>query len=94
MGKAALAHGRSYLLKLGASVASARVETPLQVIDLNTRRWSEADRLAINDIGACTLQLDRLLAVDEYRHSKATGSFILIDPESYDTIAMGMIGRP
>jgi sulfate adenylyltransferase large subunit len=94
MGKAALTHERSYLLKLGTSVVSARVEAPLRMIDLNTRKWSETDRLTINDIGACTLQLDRPIAADEYRHSKGTGSFILIDPESYDTIAMGMIARP
>ena len=52
---------------------------------------SVAERLFINDIGECTLRLDRAVAADPYAQSKETGSFILIDPESYDTIGMGFV---
>jgi uncharacterized membrane protein len=52
---------------------------------------SAAERLFINDIGECTLRLDRAVAADRYAQSKETGSFILIDPESYDTIGMGFV---
>ena len=37
------------------------------------------------------LELDRRIAVDRYADNKETGSFILIDPESYDTVGMGMV---
>lgn len=91
MGRDTLAAGRTYLVKLGTSTAAARVEAPIEVIDLDTRRATATDRLVANEIGTCVLQLDRAIATDDYRRSKATGSFILIDPESYDTIGMGLV---
>jgi uncharacterized membrane protein len=35
--------------------------------------------------------IDRLLAVDRYTDCRETGSFILIDPESFDTVGMGIV---
>ena len=37
------------------------------------------------------LELDRRIAANRYADNKETGSFILIDPESYDTVGMGMV---
>jgi uncharacterized membrane protein len=45
----------------------------------------------MNDIGDCVLTLDRPVAADPYADNKETGSFILIDPESFDTIGMGFV---
>jgi len=91
MGKDALAPGRSYLIKLATSTAKATVEPALRVIDLETRASADADRLFINDIGHCVLALDRPLAVDRYADNRETGSFILIDPESCDTVGLGLV---
>jgi uncharacterized membrane protein len=49
------------------------------------------DALAQNEIGLATLKLDRQIAVDLYAECKDTGSFILIDPETYDTVGMGCV---
>jgi sulfate adenylyltransferase large subunit len=83
--------GRPYILKLAAATANAAVEPPPQVIDLGTLRSTRTDRLGSNDIGTAIVQLDRLVAADRYADSPSTGSFILIDPESYNTAAIGMI---
>ena len=91
MGKDALAPGRRYLLKAASATASATVEPAIKVFDLDTGESAAADRLFINDIGDCVLALDRPLALDTYADSKATGSFILIDPESFDTVGMGLV---
>jgi sulfate adenylyltransferase large subunit len=91
VGKEPLAPGRSYLIKLGTCSAKATVEAPLRVLDLDSGTSSAAEKLFINDIGECTLRLDRAVAADCYAQSKETGSFILIDPESYDTIGMGFV---
>jgi sulfate adenylyltransferase large subunit len=91
VGKEPLAPGRSYLIKLATASAKATVEPPLRVLDLDTGASSAAGRLFINDLGQCTLKLDRAVAADGYAQSKETGSFILIDPESYDTIGMGFV---
>jgi sulfate adenylyltransferase subunit 1 (EFTu-like GTPase family)/uncharacterized membrane protein len=91
MGKDALAPGRSYLIKAAAATAKANVEPAIKVFDLDTGDGAPADRLFINDIGDCVLTLDRPLALDPYADSKETGSFILIDPESFDTVGMGLV---
>jgi sulfate adenylyltransferase large subunit len=91
VGKEPLAAGRRYLIKLGTCSAKATIEPPLSVLDLDTGTSSATDRLFINDIGACSLKLDRAVAADRYADSGDTGSFILIDPESYDTVGMGFV---
>jgi sulfate adenylyltransferase large subunit len=91
VGKEPLVPGRSYQIKLGTCSAKATIEAPLRVLDLDTGSSSATDRLFINDIGECSLRLDRAVAADLYAQSKETGSFILIDPESYDTIGMGFV---
>jgi sulfate adenylyltransferase large subunit len=93
MGKDALQADRPYLFKLGTCTANATIQGALSVIDLETQASAPADRLMINDIGRCTIKLDRPIAVDLYADIKETGGFILIDPESYDTIAMGCVER-
>jgi sulfate adenylyltransferase large subunit len=91
MGRDAMVPGRHYLFKLATCSATAQLEPHLRVIDLDTRETLATDRLVMNDIGTGVLQLDRQIAADRYADQKDTGSFILIDPESYDTVAMGIV---
>jgi sulfate adenylyltransferase subunit 1 (EFTu-like GTPase family)/uncharacterized membrane protein len=83
--------GQNYLFKLATRSATARVEARLSVIDLDTRRAVAADAIGPNEVGHCTLTFDRPIALDRYENCKDTGSFILIDPESFDTVAMGCV---
>ena len=91
IGKDALVPGRGYLLKLAAATVNARIEPPLHVMELDTRELALADRLCTNEIGRAVVRLDRLVAVDRYVDSRETGSFILIDPDSFDTVGMGIV---
>jgi sulfate adenylyltransferase large subunit len=91
IGPDALMPGRSYLMKLAAVTARATIEQPLCLIDLETNRSAVAERLAANDIGTAVVRLDRLIAADRYSDCRHTGSFILIDPETCDTVALGII---
>jgi len=91
MGEEALTPGKAYLLKLAAGIATATVEPGLRVFDLDTRESTPADCLQINGIGTAILDLDRRIAADRYADNKETGSFILIDPECYDTVGLGMV---
>jgi bifunctional enzyme CysN/CysC len=93
MSGTALEPGRNYLFKLATSTATARAAPGLSVLDLDTRKLVETPAIAPNEIGTCTLELDRPVAADRYADSKDTGSFILIDPETYDTVGMGCIER-
>jgi sulfate adenylyltransferase large subunit len=91
MDSAALQPGRRYLLKLATTTATATIETDVNVFDLDTRILVPGNALAQNEIGLATLKLDRQIAVDLYAECKDTGSFILIDPETYDTVGMGCV---
>ena len=52
---------------------------------------STADSLSLNEIGRVTLRTTAPLFSDDYRRNRATGSFILVDEPSNDTLAAGMI---
>jgi sulfate adenylyltransferase large subunit len=88
---AALQPGRRYLLKLATTTVTATIETDVHVFDLDARMLVPGDALAQNEIGLATLRLERPIAVDLYAECKDTGSFILIDRETYDTVGMGCV---
>jgi bifunctional enzyme CysN/CysC len=61
-------------------------------LDVNTlHRDLDATELALNDIGRVILKTSGPLIVDPYRRNRATGSFILIDEQTNDTVAGGMV---
>jgi uncharacterized membrane protein len=91
LGEDPLTPRKPYLLKLATCMVTAIPEPVLRVIDLDTRESVPADRLATNEIDTGIRDLDRSIAVDLYADNKETGSFILIDPESYDTVGLGTI---
>ena len=51
-------------------------------------------RSALNEIGRITMRTTQPLFFDEYRRNRATGSFILVDEATNDTVAGGMILGP
>ena len=63
----------------------------MNALDLDTGEKHQTDALAMNDIGHCVLQLDRTIAADRYSDCKDTGSFVLIDRETCDTVGMGLV---
>jgi len=61
-------------------------------VDVNTLHKIEGiDSLSMNDIGRITLRTAVPLIHDSYRRNRITGSFILIDPGTNETVAAGMI---
>jgi sulfate adenylyltransferase large subunit len=92
MGQGTLAPGGRYHIKLGTASAAASIAGPMQLIDLaEDAAVKPVDRLMSNEFGTCRLELDRPLAADRYEANRETGSFILIDAETHDTVAMGLI---
>jgi len=92
MGQGTLAPGGRYHIKLGTASAAAHVTGPMKLIDLaEDAAIKPVDRLMSNEFGLCHLELDRPLAADRYDQNRETGSFILIDAETHDTVAMGLV---
>ncbi|MGC6512272.1 MAG: sulfate adenylyltransferase subunit CysN [Parvibaculales bacterium] len=83
--------GRPYLFKLGAGTASATVNQPKHKININTMEHLAAKTLELNEVGVCTLSLDRTIAYDPYADNREMGGFILIDRMTNNTVGMGFI---
>ncbi|MDP2685627.1 MAG: GTP-binding protein [Aequorivita sp.] len=70
----------------------AMITEVIYKIDINTYAREEEDKeLKMNDIARISLRTTRPLMVDEYRDNRFTGSFILIDDTTHETVAAGMI---
>ena len=60
-------------------------------IDINTLEDKPLDTLHLNEVGRCSISVTQPLAFDAYRRNRATGSFIVIDRQSFNTVGAGMI---
>src|SRR5262245_16972045 len=72
--------------------ARAIVDDITSVLDVQPLKEDVSrHELALNDIGTVVLRLSAPLAVDPYSDNRATGSFILIDEATNDTVAAGLV---
>ena len=81
-----------YRIKHTTRTALAKIDEVRYRIDVNTlHRDEQAGGLQLNEIGRLKLRLSSPLFVDQYRRNRATGSFILIDESTNDTVGAGMV---
>ncbi|HVH89455.1 MAG TPA: GTP-binding protein, partial [Terriglobales bacterium] len=85
--------GRRYLLKHTAQTTAAEVGVESR-FNIQSLEFETAETLQMNDIGVVTIETNRRVLFDLYRENRRTGSFILIDPGSNNTVAAGMILAP
>ncbi len=86
-----LVPGRRYLLKHTSRVVPAFVASIDHRVNIETFAHENAGTLEMNGIGSVSIDLTRPIAVDLYLENRATGAFILVDPESNSTAAAGMV---
>jgi sulfate adenylyltransferase subunit 1 len=84
---------RRYLLKHASHTVPAHVASIEHRTEIGTLTHEPAGTLTMNGIGVVTLTTLRPIAVDSYANNRATGAFILIDPQSNSTVAAGMVRR-
>jgi sulfate adenylyltransferase large subunit len=80
-----------YAIKHTTRTARAVVEEIEHRIDINTLEHVSAAQLGLNEIGRVRLRCSAPLVVDPYSRNRTTGSFILIDESTNDTVGAGMI---
>lgn len=83
--------GRPYLMKVQGRTVTAMPAKPRYKVNVNTMEELAADTLELNEIGNCNLSLDRAIPFDSYRDNRETGSFILIDRLTNNTVGMGLL---
>ena len=87
-----LTKGSKLLLRHTSKEAQVLVSEVHYKIDVNSLRKNEEDReLGMNDIGRIQLRASQPVFWDSYRRNRITGSFILVDPFSNETLGAGMI---
>jgi bifunctional enzyme CysN/CysC len=91
MGEQPMLRGRTYAMKLGAKTVAATVAPLRYRVNVNTLEHLAAERLELNEIGVCELELDQPVAFDPYVENRETGGFILIDRLTNDTVGAGML---
>jgi sulfate adenylyltransferase large subunit len=95
MADAPLRPGGRYAIKHATHSARAIVESIDGRLDVTSlRRVTGPAELALNDIGRVRLRTSKPLAFDPYARNRFTGSFILIDEATNDTVGAGMITAP
>lgn len=81
-----------FVLRHTTLETKAVVQTVRYHVDINTLHKIEGvDGFAMNDIGRISLRTAAPLFYDSYRRNRQTGSFVLIDPDTNETVAAGMI---
>jgi sulfate adenylyltransferase subunit 1 len=92
MADAPLRPGGRYAIKHATHTARAIVDAIDDRVDVaHLQREAEVAELTLNDIGRVRLRTSHPLAFDPYARNRATGSFILIDETTNDTVGAGMI---
>ncbi|MGK8507933.1 adenylyl-sulfate kinase [Nocardia asiatica] len=90
-----LTPGATYTIRHTTRAATAEVRSLDYRLDVNTlHRDEHAESLSLNEIGRVQLRTRQPLLFDPYRRNRATGSFVLVDDTTNNTVAAGMITGP
>jgi bifunctional enzyme CysN/CysC len=82
-----------YVLRHTTREVVAIVDSIEHRVDIHSRGHEPADALALNDIGRVRIRTSQPLAVDPYGVDRETGSFILIDEATNETLGGAMVVR-
>ncbi|WP_235958263.1 sulfate adenylyltransferase subunit 1 [Flammeovirga agarivorans] len=92
MNQNALNVGDAFLLKQTTKETTAVVSEIVEKLDINTMEHiDEKETLKMNEIGVVKIKTVDPIFFDEYKKNRNTGSLILIDKDSNETVAAGMI---
>jgi bifunctional enzyme CysN/CysC len=94
MGEAPLLPGKRYEFKIGSRYVKGLVDSIQHRIDVNDLSTRGAEALDLNGLARVRIALEEPVAVDDYKLSRATGSFIIIDLLHFGTVGAGMVIAP
>jgi len=80
-----------FFIKHSANTSRARIDGIKYRVDVNTLQQTACKAFSLNEIGRVVITTNKPLFFDPYHKNHSTGSFILIDPISHNTSAVGMI---
>jgi sulfate adenylyltransferase subunit 1 len=82
---------KTYSIKRATTLLTGFVKKIDYKVDVNTYQKEKVDKLNLNDIALCELLVTRPISVDKYYKNHHSGSFIIIDNITNNTVGAGMI---
>jgi sulfate adenylyltransferase subunit 1 len=82
---------RKYIIKHTTRMVKCVFSRLEYRVDVNTLAHHETTLLNMNDIARVAMKVQQPLALDHYKKNRFTGSFIVIDEATNNTVAAGMI---
>jgi sulfate adenylyltransferase subunit 1 len=87
-----LTKGGKFIFRHTTKEAQAIVADIRYKVNVNSlRKMEDAESFDMNDIGRISLRISQPVFHDSYRRNRNTGSFILVDPFTNETLAAGML---
>ncbi|MCC5918851.1 MAG: GTP-binding protein [Cryomorphaceae bacterium] len=81
-----------YIIRHTTNEARCLIVDTAYKLDINTLHRNEEDKnITLNDIARVTIRTTKPLFIDSYRRNRHTGSVILIDENTKETVAAGMV---
>ena len=82
---------QQYFIKQTTNTTRVHIDQIKYKVDVNTMEQSMAETMSLNEIARAVFVSNKPLFFDSYKQNKNCGSFILIDPITNNTSAVGMI---
>ena len=81
-----------YTIRHTSQTARCIIKEVKYKMDINTlHRMEDEKEIGLNDIGRITIRTTKPLFFDSYRRNRNTGSIILVDEATNETVAAGMV---
>ena len=77
--------GRKYWLRHGNRWTQARITAIRHRVDIHNLKESDAEQLAVNEIGHVQIQTQQPLPVEPYASNRVGGALIVVDPTTHRT---------
>jgi sulfate adenylyltransferase subunit 1 len=90
--KQPLLEGSKLLLQNGSNTVKAIVKEVNYKLDISNLEQVDATEARLNDIVNVRLKTAKPIVFDSYKQNRQTGAFILVNENSCNTVAAGMIG--
>ncbi|HBL78237.1 MAG: bifunctional sulfate adenylyltransferase subunit 1/adenylylsulfate kinase [Bacteroidetes bacterium GWF2_42_66] len=80
-----------FFIKHANNTTKVRIDNVRYRVDVNTLEKSQVSYFSLNEIGRVIMTTNKPIFFDPYKKNRSTGSFVLIDPVTHNTCAVGMI---
>jgi sulfate adenylyltransferase subunit 1 len=85
--------GQRLILQQNSFTSKAAIKELLSKTNINTyEQYQDDGTFKLNDIGRVKIKLAEPLSFDPYHKNRQSGSFILVDANTNNTVAAGVIG--